>query len=68
MHFNPREGKRILPGDFMEQRCDKDEKEIFTYRCPKCGVLTHFYTKVPKEPCCFACNLVDILDGSKSEV
>ena len=68
MHFNPREGKKILPGDFMEQRRDRDGKEIFLYRCPSCGVLTHFYTEIPKEPICLACKFVNITGGITDEV
>ena len=42
MHFNPREGKKILPGDFMEKRADRLRPETLNYTCEKCGdeVLT----------------------------
>lgn len=36
-HFNNREGKKVVPGDFMEKRSDKHRAETLAYICKKCG-------------------------------
>jgi hypothetical protein len=44
MHiFYPREGKRVVPGDFMEKRTDKPGMEMLTYVCKKCGYDVLFF-------------------------
>jgi hypothetical protein len=36
-HFNNREGKRVVPGDFMEKRTDGPRTEMLAYICKMCG-------------------------------
>ena len=42
-HFNNREGKKVVPGDFMEKRAIEDDTEILTYVCKKCGYDVMFF-------------------------